>query len=393
MQNFRLKEFVEHQIPDFNPKNTTDLIKAEKILKAESKLNAVFTINEIEEFLSFIKNQEQNFDEILKLPVIKSIYSDIYPTNIQVKPDLKSISKEEISDFREFFTNNIKAFVSEAVRKNQWQSLIYFQQYYHEFFSVESLDFYKNILHDKNHLIIDGVLKNKDLVTFQQNYPFATDRKFYYLQSLVDHFEFDDDILSINNMVAEMQKTHIKNKIVLGEILTAIYHFNSANPVTKKVIRNNQKVAEEWKSEKNGFLNTVGFHIAEFFLKNKYPGLIVFLSAFIISLYLLSFMYSYSLGIKSLILYIFTNLIAVFFAFRNFRYYFSEISFKNLTDALGKISATILITMIISFPLMLVIAMGALYLFDSLVDSKFPTQIILPIIIIGVRIFVNRNNS
>lgn len=390
MQNFRLKEFVEQNIQNFNPKDPQDLIKVEKLLKAESKLNQTFNINEIEAFLDFIKNQTQNFDEILKLSVIKCIYTEIYPQNLSFKPDLRKISKSELEDFSELFTPNLKAFLSEAVRKNQWQSLIYFQQYYAAFFSVESLDFYKNLLHDRNHLIIEGILKNKDLVTFKKNYPFATERKFYYLQGLIDEFEFDDDILSINNVVAEKQRTNINNKVILGEILTAIYGFNSENEVTKNVIRNNQKVAQEWKDEKSGFLNTITYSIAGFFLKNQNPALIIFLSALIIFSYLFSFIYVFSFGIKALMFYLLTNAVAVYFAFRNFKYYFSQINFKDKVDALGKVSATMLITMVISFPLMLVVGMGSLYVFDSLTDRKFPTQIIFPIIIIGVKIYMYR---
>jgi hypothetical protein len=393
MQNFRLKEFVEQNIQKFNPKDSLDLIKAEKLLKAESKLNQTFTINEIELFLDFIKNQTQNFDEILKLSVIKSIYNDIYPENISSKPDLRKISQDEIDDFKELFSPNLKVFISEALRKNHWQSLIYFQQYYAVFFSSESLDFYKNVLHERNELIIEGIIRNRDLVTFKENYPFATERKFYYLQSLIDDFEFDDDILSINNVVAEKQRTNIKNKVILGEILTAIYSFNSANEITKNVIRNNQKVAQDWQDEKSGFLNRIAYSIAGFFLKNQNPGLIIFLSAVIILSYLSSFIYVYSLGVKALMFYLLTNVVASYFAFRNFKYYFSQINFKDKVDSLGKISATILITMIISFPLMIVIGLGSLYIFDSFTNHKFPTQMILPVIIIGVKIFMYRNRK
>jgi hypothetical protein len=393
MQNFRLKEFVEQNIQNFNPKNPQDLIKAEKLLKAESKLNQTFTINEIESFLDFIKNQTQNFGEILKLPVIKSIYSNIYPEKLSFKPDLRNISQLEIEDFRELFSSNLKAFIAEAIRKNQWQSLIYFQQYYASFFSSESLDFYKNLLHERNDLIIEGIIRNNDLFTFKENYPFATERKFYYLQSLIDDFEFDDDILSINNIVAEKQKTNIKNKVILGEILTAVYSFNSANEITKNVIRNNQKVAQDWQDEKSGFLNRIAYSIAGFFLKNQNPNLIIFLSSVIILAYLSSFFYVYSFRVKALMFYLLTNVVAAYFAFRNFKYYFSQINFKDKVDSLGKISATILITMIISFPLMIIIGMGSLYVFDSVTNHKFPTQMILPVIIIGVKIFMYRNRK
>lgn len=391
MINFSLKEFVDENIKNFDPQNPQDIIKAEKLLKAESKLNNTFTINEIEEFLEYIKTQEQNFDHILNLPVIKSIYNDKYPENLKSKPDLRNISEGEIEEFREVFTPFLKEFISVSVRNNQWQNLIYFQQFYAQFFSVESMDFYKVLLHDKNDLIIEGIIKHRNLSFFKKNYPFAIDRKFYYLQSLVDNFEFDDDILTINNVVAENQKTSIDNKVVLGEILTAIFHFNSSNSITKNVIKKNQAIAEDWKDQKKGILSNLAYHIARFFAKDQNPGLILFLSIVILGVYILSFFFVVSIDRQALIYYGIVNLIAIYLAYRNFKYYFSLFDHKNFTDTLGKISATLLITMIVGFPLMLIIGLGLAYVVDSASDGKFPSGIIAPLIILGIRIFFNRN--
>ncbi|HCR74893.1 MAG TPA: hypothetical protein DIW37_00500 [Chryseobacterium sp.] len=390
MINFSLKEFVDENIQNFDPQNPQDIIKAEKLLKAESKLNNRFTINEIEEFLEYIKNQKQNFDHILNLPVIKSIYNDKYPENLKTKPDLRNITESEMAEFREVFTPYVKEFISVSMRNNQWQNLIYFQHFYAQFFSVESLDFYKVLLHDKNDLIIEGIIKNSSLSFFKENYPFATDRKFYYLQSLVDHFEFDDDILTINNVVAENQKTSIDNKVVLGEILTAIFHFSSSNSVTKNVIKKNQAIAEDWKNQKKGFLNNIAYYIVRFFTKDQNPGLILFLSTVILGVYILSFYFVFSFETEIIIFYSIANIVGLYLAYRNFKYYFSFFDHKNITDILGKISATLLITMIVGFPLILFVGLGFAYVFDSVSDGKFPGGIIFPLIIFGIRIF-NRN--
>jgi hypothetical protein len=391
MINFSLKEFVEKNIQNFDLQNPQDIIKAEKILKAESKLNGTFNINEIEEFLEFIKNQKHNFDKILNLSVIKSIYNDIYPENLKNKPDLRNISDNEIEEFREIFTPYLNEFISVSVRNNQWQNLIYFQHFYSNFFSVESLDFFKVLLHDKNDLIIEGITRNDNLSNFKNNYPFAIDKKFYYLQSLVDDFEFDSDILTINNVVAQNQKTSIDNKIVLGEILTAIFHFSASNQVTKNVIRKNQAIAEDWKGQKKGILNNIAYHIASFFAKDQNPGLIIFLSIIILGVYILSFLFVLTMDTEVLIFYGIANLVAIYLAYRNFNYYFSLFNHKNYIDTLGKISATLLITIIFGFPLILAVGLGSSYIFDSVSNRKFPTSIILPLIIIGFRIYSNRN--
>lgn len=364
MINFSLKEFVDENIQNFDPQNPQDIIKAEKLLKAESKLNNRFTINEIEEFLDYIKNQEQNFDHILSLPVIKSIYNDKYPENLKTKPDLRNITENEMAEFREVFTPYLKEFISVSVRNNQWQDLIYFQQFYAQFFSVESLDFYKVLLHDKNDLIIEGIIKNSSLSFFKENYPFATDRKFYNLQSLVDHFEFDDDILTINNVVAENQETSIDNKVVLGEILTAIFHFSSSNSVTKNVIKKNQAIAEDWKNQKKGILNNLAHDLAHFFVKDENAGYIVLLSIIIFCFYFLSFFFVVSINRKAYIFYCVINIVALYVSNRKLRYHYSLFNPENYIHTMGKVSAILLNTIIINVVLLLIVGLGLICFVD-----------------------------
>ncbi|MBB4805202.1 hypothetical protein HNP38_000474 [Chryseobacterium defluvii] len=392
MINFRLRDFVDDNIQDFNPDNPQDVIKAEKLLKAESRLNNNFSINEIEAFLDHVKNQKENFDRILKLPVIKSIYTDSYPENIKQKPNLKGIPENEIEAFREVFTPYLKEFISVSVRHNKWQDLIWFQQFYPSFFSADSLDFYKNLIHDKNYIIIDGISKYKNLFSFRDSYPFSIDKKYYYLQSLIDDFEFDEEILMINNAVAANQMTSIDNKIVLGEILSALCAFTSSNNTTRDVLRNNQSTAENWKSQKSGFFSGIAYRIAMFFSKNQNEGLILFLSSLILGVYALSFVYVFSFGMTAFLFYILANVLVIYLARRNFRYYFSSFDFKNKTDLIGKVSATLLITMVVGWPLILLVGWGSLYIYESLSAGKFPTHIILPAAILAGKFLFNKKN-
>ncbi|MDQ1162626.1 hypothetical protein QE422_002994 [Chryseobacterium sp. SORGH_AS 447] len=391
MINFSLREFVNDNLNNFDPRNSQDLIKAEKLLKAESKLNKTFSINEIEEFLDYLKNQTQEFKHVLNLPVIKSIYHDVYPENLSRKPDLRDIPEHEIEEFREIFSPYLEEFISVSIRNNQWQNLIFFQHFYSRFFSTESLDFYKELLHDKNDLIIDGIMRNDDMVIFRKNYPFAVDKKFYYLQSLVDNFEFDNDILTINNAVAENQKTSVDNKVVLGEILMAILHFTAASEVTRNIIRQNQAVAEDWKNQKSGFFNNLAYGIANYFANIQNSGFVLFLSIVILGLYLLSYFFVITLGSNAIIFYAIANAIILYLAYRNFKYYFNFFNPKDLTETLAKLAGTLLITLTTGFPILLVIGFGIIYAIASFSGGKFPAGVFLPLVFIGVKLFKNRD--
>lgn len=276
MINFNLKDFVEKNIQDFNPKNSNDLIKAEKLLKAESKMNGTFSINEIDDFLDYLKNPSQNFDEILKIFVIKDIYNGNTPKNIDKKPDLSKINESEIEIFKETFTPQLKDFFSKTVRNFQWQTLINFHKFYENFVSVDAYEYLKNLIHDKNYLIIEGIENNDDLETILKNYPYCNDRKFYLLQSSIDSYEFDADILDINNTIARNQHTFINNKIILGEIILSLNYFIAENDVTRKIIVDNQEVAQSWTKVKKGFFSGIIYRIAKFFNPETQKKTLVF---------------------------------------------------------------------------------------------------------------------
>lgn len=391
MINFSLRKFVDENISHFDPGNPQDLIRAEKLLKAESKMNQTFSINEIEEFLDYLKNQKPQFEHVLSLPVIKSIYHDVYPENLSKKPDLREIPEHEIEEFREIFSSYLEEFISVSIRNNQWQNLIFFQQFYSQFFSPESLDFYKELLHDKNDLIISGIIRNDDMVIFRKNYPFAVDKKFYYLQSLVDNFEFDQDILTINNAVAENQKTSVDNKVVLGEILTAIFHFTAASEITRNIIRQNQTVAEDWKNQKSGFFNNLAYGIANYFADSQNSVFVLFLSIVILGLYLLSYFFVITSGSNAILFYAIANAIILYLAYRNFKYYFNFFNPKDLTETLAKLAGTLLITLTTGFPLLLMIGFGIMYAIISVSGAKFPAGALLPLIFLGIRLFKNKD--
>lgn len=364
MINFSLKEFVDENIQNFDPQNPQDLIKAEKLLKAESKLNRTFTINEIEDFLEYIKNNKQHFDRILNLPIIKSICRDIYPESLNIKPVFENISESEIEEFREFFTPYLKEFISVSIRYNKWQHLINFYNFYFQFFSMESLDFLKIQLHDKNRLIIEGIKKDINFSLFKKNYPFSFDKKFYLLQSSIDDLEFDDDIFKISNSYGKNHDISIDKKMIFGEIFMAAFHFNASNLFTRIIIKRNRKTAKEWINQKKGILNNLAHDLAHFFVKDENAGYIVLLSIIIFCFYFLSFFFVVSINRKAYIFYSVINIVALYVSNRKLRYHYILFNPENSIHTMGKVSAILLNTIIINFVLLLIVGLGLICFVD-----------------------------
>lgn len=356
MINFQLKEFIEKNIPGFDAQNPQDWVKAEKLLKAESRLNGTFSINEIEEFLDYLKNTDYTFDKILINHVISDIFNDRNPVGLYRKPNLNNISDEEINAFREVFSPKLKTFLSESIRHNKWNNLYEFQKNYNIFFNSENLEFYKNLLHEKCGLVIYGINHFENMEDFRKNYPFATNWKFYSILSHIDSFEFEDDVMAINSSVVDHQKTAMNNKIVLGEILTAMYYFNSENKEIKELLAKNANIGENWINQKTDFVNLIALKIANFFRTNK-NTLLGFVTAIaLIGLYIFSFVYiNNHFGLFYLIGYFIINAICFFFYRKLSLTYFGFDKSKNIQEFSVKLASIISTTLIIGIPLLIVL--------------------------------------
>lgn len=374
MTHFKIYKFIEENLPDFNPENEQDIIKAEKLLKAESKLNNSFTINEIEVYISELKNPSTHFKEILNISVINNIFSGKNIDDIvHLKPDLSKIKNEDLEIFKENFTTKAKEFLSEKIRKNRWQNLIYFQKYYSDFLSADALDFYKNILHDKNQIIIEKIENSSILNNIIHNYPFAIDRKYYELQSTIDSFEFDDDILKINNSIARNQKTHINNKIVLGKILIAINYFRSEDDTTKNVIKENQKIAKDWVNVKRGFFTNIIYHIVNFFNPDSSKKKLVFAVSILVWLVFLSvIIYFAYVDYKLAIAIITSTLLLVLIGNNIHKSYYENKKHANTEEIVIKFTGSFLIYVVQRILWFIFVPSVLLYVYESLKIGKFP---------------------
>lgn len=372
MINFQLRDFVEKTIPDFNPNNPLDVIKAEKILKAEAKLNSGFRLNEIDDYIAFLKNSEENFDKILALPVIADINSGNYPTKIE-KPYLKDISWDEVSRFSEKFSGRLQEFLGFAIRNHKWDDLVRFYKNYTEFFDLSALEFLKEQLHEKNNLVIDALHRSENFVEMKKNYPFVVEKGFYFIQSQIDPFEFDEEILDINNIIAYSQLTYASNKVVLGEILSALSYFRSEDDTTKKVLKDNREIGEGWQEQKKGDLYArLSYAISGFFSQNKNSGLVIAVSVLSILLFLASYVYAATLGWQALLGYFVVNA-AVFFIYRNqAKFYFNYQTSKTKEELLRKVAGSLVVLMIFGIPLMIVFAIAISDLASSIEKGKFP---------------------
>jgi len=245
MIQLNLLDLAQKQFPDLNFDLDDDIIKVEKILKAEAKLNPEVKVNDIENLISFLRTYRGKFIPILKHKNINIIVTG-KQTNVNfARFDHENISPETLQEFEHAFSENISEYLKQCIRNNKWNSLRSVFINYAFLVGDGTREEVYQTLKLKNQSLISAIYNNQ-FVGYVQSNPYSSDIQYYTMLSTVDQHFFDDDILTINNIICEKQKNTVNNKIFLGKILYAASYFNAYTDSLKETLENNQQIALQW---------------------------------------------------------------------------------------------------------------------------------------------------
>lgn len=238
-------EFAEKQLPSLDFDRKQDIIKLEKILKAESKLNPVFNINDIEALLSFIQTYGTKFFPLIKHKNIAIILKG-EGSYINPAPFKGAVFEDSLLvEFREVFGENILNYLKNCIHKNSWTSIKSVFKIYpfllNDYIIQEILEAFSL----KNQAIISA-LKSSAYVSFVHKQGYASDVAYFVLLSDIDEYYFEDEILTINNIIADKQKDKGADRVALGKILYATTHYNAYSTALASTLESNQNIAHGW---------------------------------------------------------------------------------------------------------------------------------------------------
>jgi len=246
MIQLQLLDLAKKQFPLLNFNQQTDIIKAEKILKAEAKLNAAVKLNDVENLISFLKVYGEKFLPLLSDKNIGIIikgqgdYIDVIPFNEE------TVSEEILEEFQQVFSANILAYLNQCIKKTSWNSLKTVFLHYHFLVSDSAREEIFGTLHAKNQAVISALHQNQYRKFIETN-SYATAVAYYSMLGAIDSYDFDGDMMRLNNMIVEMQKSnrfiHLKS---LGKILYAVTFFDAYHDNLKETLASNQDVAYSW---------------------------------------------------------------------------------------------------------------------------------------------------
>ncbi len=253
MINLQLLDVVKESLPNFDGENSSDLIKAEKILKAHQKINSEFSLNEIENFISFFKENGNKFNILFEdenlFSIFKGEYFNINSSHNRVFPNIMQITPE----FRTFCEEPIKKYIQLNIQNNNWENLRIFYKNYFPVISPLTKEFLIDQISQKNKLVRSIIPEPNHYSYLLAQYKHGINPHFYALQSDIDSSYFNDVILDINNDVSEHQNIDTFFRVFLGKILVALGHFDAYTEDLRTILKKNSRIGADWASKEYTF--------------------------------------------------------------------------------------------------------------------------------------------
>ncbi|RZK37474.1 MAG: hypothetical protein EOO90_25120 [Pedobacter sp.] len=251
MLQLQLLELAKKQLPNINLESKEDIIKVEKILKSEAKLGSNVNLNAVEYLLTFLKSYGSKF-----LPILgqKNIEIIIKGNGDFINPiPFKSAGIEDgtLLEFQNVFETNIYSYLNQCIKLNSWNSLKNVFTLYPFLVSEHTKEKIYQTLSLKNEATISAI-DNDQYIEFSNANPYSCDVAYYTALSTIEPYYFDEDILTINNLISKKQRNTKERLYFLGRILYAITFFEAYGDDLRDTLRSNQDIAYSWMNPNYG---------------------------------------------------------------------------------------------------------------------------------------------
>jgi hypothetical protein len=246
MSQLQLLDIIKETLPHFDTGNPSDLIKAEKILKIHQKTNPDLQLNDIENFIEFYKNKGNKYEAILLDENLQKILKN---EDFKIDSSQNTIFSHSSSlheDFGNDYAENIQNYIQLNIKNHNWKNLRVFYKNYFPIISYENKDLLIDSITTKNNLVRGTIPYTDQYHLLLNQYKHSVDSDFYSLQSDIDSAYFNEEILDINNDLAEHQHTTQHNKVFLGKIFVALAGFDAYTEELRGLLIKNSKIGAKW---------------------------------------------------------------------------------------------------------------------------------------------------
>lgn len=256
MSQLQLLDIIKETLPHFDAGNPSDLIKAEKILKIYQKTNPDLQLNDIENFIEFYKDNGNKYGAILQDENLRKILKN---EDFKIDSSQNNIFSQSSSlheDFGNDYEENILNYIQLNIKNNNWKNLRIFYKNYFPIISYENKDLLIDNITTKNNLVRGTIPYTDQYHLLLNQYRHSVDPDFYGLQSDIDSAYFNEEILDINNDLANHQHTTQQNKVFLGKIFVALASFDAYTEELRGLLIKNSRIGGKWVSPTSEIIAT-----------------------------------------------------------------------------------------------------------------------------------------
>ncbi|MCI3936610.1 hypothetical protein MQX03_05335 [Chryseobacterium aahli] len=246
MSQLQLLDIIKETLPHFDAGNPSDLIKAEKILKIHQKTNPDLQLNDIKNFIEFYKDNGNKYESIL---LDRNLQKILKNKDFKINSSQNNIFSQPLSlceDFGNDYEENIQNYIQLNIKNNNWNNLRIFYKNYFPIISYENKDLLIDSITTKNNLVRGTIPYTDQYHLLLNQYRHSVDPDFYALQSDIDSAYFNEEILDINNDLAEHQHTTQHNKVFLGKIFVALASFDAYTEELRGLLIKNSRIGAKW---------------------------------------------------------------------------------------------------------------------------------------------------
>ncbi|WP_428224996.1 hypothetical protein [Flavobacterium sp.] len=245
MIRFDYLEIIKKQLPDFEFQSPEHLFRAEKILKAEAKLNESVSTDEIEKFINFFNTKGNTYAVLIQYKALQAILSNnLVYFYIELKTPQShglgtvfQINSELAEAFAVDFQENIWHFVSLLIQKNKWELVYDFLKNVPSLFSFMNSEKFFELMDDKLSLLSKQLLPATLSKTTHLNLDYSIHPFFYGCLSHLNARYFNNRIAGIYNQFMPLRTDTARvDTTWVCKVLYAIGQFEILTQENKKLL-------------------------------------------------------------------------------------------------------------------------------------------------------------
>ena len=282
MIKFKLLQIILTHLENFNPDDKEDIIKAEKILRAQNKIDVSIILNDVDNAIQFFYEYGSQFMPLLKDKNIKAILkNEVNEFNGFPCSFITEENHSITTIFGKLFADDIYGFISKCLKENAFFKINDLFQSYKDIISFEVIEKVKVKISSLNNTLID-ILKDPTKHYYlytQDNFSYTINPSYYEIQSRIDSFYFEKDILKITNLIVEKQNTNQSKRIAMNKVIIALAGFVSENSIIVKLLESNKGKAQSSIDLQEGRTSNDSSYLVYFIIVLVVIGFVVFLIA------------------------------------------------------------------------------------------------------------------